>query len=414
MASVEYLRGFVNERLTAAAEEIFGVFQKTIIEYEEKINHQRKLLDVVWEPKINLQNTELLQQQIFKEEEEVEVEEGKVLADQQLCIQERTSSLDPQDLEPPQIKEEQEELCTSQEGEQLEVKQETDSFLFAPYEESDHSGDQILSFGTYGAEIVVEENPLSDISYMNSVVLEANTDHQLLSHNLQEAESQDQKGGWHGDSGSARNAVPKCKKRLHKSRRHTNNVNNPKRDSEIPGNTQTSKRPFKCDTCGKDFKFKSFFVRHQSVHTVQNRCICNVCGRKLYDTSALKKHIRIHTGEKPYNCKVCGRDFRYSGGLEVHMRIHRDEKPFVCNTCGKCFRCLSVLNAHLKIHTGEKPYVCKTCNKGFSEMSALKRHMRSHTGEKPYSCKICGSDFRYSSGFQAHMKRAHTGELNML
>ena len=54
---------------------------------------------------------ELPQQHVCKEEE--------VLAEQQLCIQERNSSLDQEDPEPPQIKEEQEELCTSEEGEQL-------------------------------------------------------------------------------------------------------------------------------------------------------------------------------------------------------------------------------------------------------------------------------------------------------
>ena len=54
MSSVECLRGFINERLTAAAEEIFGVFQKTIVEYEEEIHRQQKLLDVVWKPEIKL------------------------------------------------------------------------------------------------------------------------------------------------------------------------------------------------------------------------------------------------------------------------------------------------------------------------------------------------------------------------
>ena len=54
MSSVECLRGFINERLTAAAEEIFGVFQKIIVEYEEEIDRQRKLLDVVCKPEIKL------------------------------------------------------------------------------------------------------------------------------------------------------------------------------------------------------------------------------------------------------------------------------------------------------------------------------------------------------------------------
>ena len=52
MSSVECLREFVNERLTAAAEEIFRVFKKAVVEYEEEIDRQRRLLDIVWKPGI--------------------------------------------------------------------------------------------------------------------------------------------------------------------------------------------------------------------------------------------------------------------------------------------------------------------------------------------------------------------------
>lgn len=52
MASVENLREIVNERLTAAAEEIFRVFKKTVIEYEQEIHRQRRLLDIVCKPEI--------------------------------------------------------------------------------------------------------------------------------------------------------------------------------------------------------------------------------------------------------------------------------------------------------------------------------------------------------------------------
>lgn len=54
MSSFDHLKAFVNERLTAAAEEIFGVFQKTIVEYEEEIIRQRKMLDDFWKPEIKL------------------------------------------------------------------------------------------------------------------------------------------------------------------------------------------------------------------------------------------------------------------------------------------------------------------------------------------------------------------------
>ncbi|XP_030292059.1 uncharacterized protein LOC115592934 [Sparus aurata] len=183
MSSVESLREFVNERLTAAAEEIFRVFKTTIVQYEEEIDRQRVMLDICWKPQVKLHRIELPQQHVCKEEE--------VLADQQLCNQERNSSLDQEDPEPPEIKEEQEELCTSREGEQLVLKVETDTVMLTPaYEESDHS----------------EAEPTSD--------------HQLLSNNSHVAESPDQKGGEHGDSGSAGDGEQKKKKRRHTAQTH--------------------------------------------------------------------------------------------------------------------------------------------------------------------------------------------------
>ena len=52
MSAVPSLREFVNERLTAAAEEILGVFERTIVEYEEEIDRQRRLLNIL--PTINV------------------------------------------------------------------------------------------------------------------------------------------------------------------------------------------------------------------------------------------------------------------------------------------------------------------------------------------------------------------------
>lgn len=44
MSKVQMLKTFVNQRLTAAAEEIFGLFERTIAEYEEEIDRQRRQL----------------------------------------------------------------------------------------------------------------------------------------------------------------------------------------------------------------------------------------------------------------------------------------------------------------------------------------------------------------------------------
>ncbi|XP_037553718.1 rho GTPase-activating protein gacV-like, partial [Nematolebias whitei] len=143
MSSVQSLREFISERLTAAAEEIFTEFEKTIVQYEEVIDRQRRLLDISWKPQINphAAGPELPQHCVWKEE---------VLTDQQLYNQESNSSLDQEEPEPSQNEDDQEEpepspieddqeepessqneddqeeICSSQDEEQLSLKQEYD------------------------------------------------------------------------------------------------------------------------------------------------------------------------------------------------------------------------------------------------------------------------------------------------
>ncbi|XP_059183146.1 zinc finger and SCAN domain-containing protein 21-like [Centropristis striata] len=333
MSSAEYLRQFVNERLTAAAEEIFGVFAKSIIEYEEELDRQRRLLDIVLKPEINLHRIELPQQHVCKEEEGLSDQ-------QQLCIQERSSSLDQEDPDPLQVKEEQEEPCTSQEGEQLVLKQETEIFMLtSTYEESDHSDDQTLDLSIGESQCVEEELK---------------------------------------DSGST--AATEPNKRCHKSRSHSNNVD----DADLSESlcyTQTGKKSFICDTCGKDCKFKSLLQRHMRTHTGEKPFLCKTCGKRFSDSSSFIRHVRIHTGEKPYSCTRCGKDFRLCQDLKVHMRTHTGEQPYPCKTCGRYFRNAYDLKVHSRTHTGGRPYVCITCEKDFKRKDELNSHMRTHTGK---------------------------------
>ena len=54
MSVAESLREFVTERLAAATEDILGVFNRTVVQYEEELDRQRRLLDLVWKPHILL------------------------------------------------------------------------------------------------------------------------------------------------------------------------------------------------------------------------------------------------------------------------------------------------------------------------------------------------------------------------
>ncbi|XP_069578924.1 zinc finger protein 853-like [Brachyistius frenatus] len=217
------------------------------------------------------------QQRVCKEEE--------FLSDHQFCNQQRNSSLDQEELEPPQMKEEQEELeppqikeeqeepdppqikedqeelCTSQEGEQLELKQETESVMVTPAdEESNHS----------------EPEPNGD---------------QFFSHNSPVAESRDRRGSRHEDSGSTGNAELKPKKRRQSNNEDDSSVSDTLRNADI------GKQSLKCDFCGQLFKYESESGRRH--HTGEESFACETCGKRFYRIYLMKYHRSTHTGEKP-------------------------------------------------------------------------------------------------------------------
>ncbi|XP_068455337.1 uncharacterized protein [Clinocottus analis] len=119
MCKVQMLRALVEQRLTAAAQEIFGLFERTIAEYEEELSasrdeneRQRRLLDAVFNPEVRIHRADV--QQLLEITAEVPPE----------CLDQNQE--DPQPLhikeepEPLHMKEKEEDLWTRLEGEQLE------------------------------------------------------------------------------------------------------------------------------------------------------------------------------------------------------------------------------------------------------------------------------------------------------
>ncbi|XP_040897717.1 zinc finger protein with KRAB and SCAN domains 8-like [Toxotes jaculatrix] len=338
MFAVVNVRELIRERLTAAAEEILGVFEQTISVYEEEINRQRTLLDLVLKPDLKLHRTELPRQYVSKEEE-------VVLADQQLCNLERDSSLDQ---ETPQIKEEQGDCAnTSQEGEQLVLKQEDDFLNSDRSDRRDQSQDWTLVYSDDQSQSAAEEEPPDNVSGKR-----VRSESDRRGSGVSEPNSEDQLLFEKGDRGKA--AKPKRKLR----------------------GTSTSTR---------NIKAKRKKTQNDRGHKKQSGKNSKSTSNSQPKPTQLKSHMRTRTAEKPFSCTVCGKRFGFKRYLKQHMITHSGEKPYSCNTCWKGFRRLEHLQIHMRSHTGERPYSCVYCERAFSVSSTLTKHIRLHTGEKPYN-----------------------------
>ncbi|KAM9719479.1 uncharacterized protein ACNS7B_020283 [Menidia menidia] len=477
MSSVQHLREFISQRLTAAAQEIFTEFEKTIVHYEDEIHRQRRLPESCWKAQILVPTAEAPQQHADLEQ--------KVLEEQLLSGQERSCSLDQQEAEAAHIQEEGSEACSSQEEEQRVQRKETDTLMIPQskaepgetvctqnvVQHEDHvdplhrlldlsrkpvvklhrivipqqqvckeevSADQTLcnkgrdsslnreepqtlqvkeeqeEFLRYqeGEQIVLkpETNPfMLTPANPESDFREAETDPDKLNSQCSPlAESHSQEGMDHSISGSSRDTEMKPKNRAEGSTSQNNDDDN-RLISGNESNVESDEQSVKYDVCGKSLSSECDKVKKAPILQSSKPTTCHTCGKSFKDKSYLKIHMRIHTGEKPFSCEICGKSFKYKPYLKVHMRFHTGEKPYSCSLCQKKFTDSSTLSNHMRIHTGEKPFSCKTCGKSFRYISDLKFHMRIHTGEKPFTCEICGKSFIKNYKLQVHI-RTHTVE----
>ncbi|XP_064816161.1 histone-lysine N-methyltransferase 2D-like [Oncorhynchus masou masou] len=145
MSQLQFLNVFITERLTAVAMEISVVLEQNVGEYLEEIsrsNEENKrlqsLLDLVFNSEIKLHHEDSQQLSLPVSEEEVTHE-------QQHCEQERSPRLGQEDPEPTQIKEEQEEVRTSQVEDQPQgLEPDTKDILIPACVKSDYEQDPPL------------------------------------------------------------------------------------------------------------------------------------------------------------------------------------------------------------------------------------------------------------------------------
>eukprot|EP00063_Salmo_salar_P037281 XP_014012116.1 PREDICTED: zinc finger protein 677-like isoform X5 [Salmo salar] len=346
MSKLQLLRVFLNDRLTAAAVEIFGAVEKTVVEYQEENDRLRRLLRRT--PENQLCRIDSMQLSGSGEE---------VPPEQQHCEQEWSPSLGQEEPEPTQSKEKQEELRTSQKKEQLQgVEPDIIDFILTP--------------SCVKSECDLED-PLWDLKHFGTVA------HIKGLYIPCDPPDNQNNASSHSSAVSSDTVGPDCSPPFDIS---TTLDPNPPMEEHCSKPSTTSIKTHHCRDCGETFPLKADLQRHVTF-AKKRLSECHLCKKQYNSTCKLKAHVRLCHDGKPCTCPFCGKAFKQKGHLSRHMNIHTGEKPFTCGDCGKSFIQKGDLRRHILTHTGEKPFSCGDCGKGFIRKEHLTAHKRTHTGE---------------------------------
>ncbi|XP_022619351.1 zinc finger protein 37-like [Seriola dumerili] len=384
MSAPLLLRAFVKERLTAAAEEIFQVFEKTIEKYEEEASTSKQeierlrglLLEFVSKHK-----EDLSQSSIFKEETPPE---------QQHCEREPSLSADQTDREPPRIKEEDQELWASQQQEEVQEFKNA-NVLYLPqssvWEKHDQQDSKpSLQPQTQNSE---SEEQFQELQETKTVA--------FMLHFASSPSSQTQiQDGRENE----RPAASFMSNRTQTEQNQTSIIS-PRESTEL-SHLNSVAPDYHCYLCEKSFSLSHHLINHAfRMHLKDAGFQCAVCGKTLESTESLNVHLKSHKGSRC--CHVCGKHCSSTTALTEHMTSHTGVKLHRCHVCGKECSRKGDLKIHMRIHTGEKPFCCSYCCKSFTHSGHLRKHMRSHTGERPHRCNVCGKGFLQSTHLKYHL-----------
>ncbi|XP_077441215.1 uncharacterized protein LOC144063108 [Vanacampus margaritifer] len=316
MCKVTILRELMKRRLNLAVEEIYQLFERTIMEYEEELSRtkeekerQGQLLGAVLKSNGGIQQADMQQVLISQEEEPV--------TGQPFIKKEEDDVWNSQDVEQPQWP----EVAAVEEDEEVD-----NAFTNEAHNEQ-RCSDPESTFA-----------PLSDV--------EDDCDY-----GREESFS-----------------CPFCHKLF-------SSKGNMKRHMK---SHQQAHKTFTCSVCAESFPTRGLLRSHQRRHVANNsdsqKFECSECGQAFTKLARLNRHMAKHTGEKPFACSFCGKKFTWHYALKRHMRSHSSREHFSCPVCAKGFTTKWYIAVHMRTHTGEKPFQCNVCQKQFHFKNGFKKH----------------------------------------
>ncbi|KAM9322066.1 uncharacterized protein KZ484_020303 isoform 2-T2 [Pholidichthys leucotaenia] len=317
-------------------------------------------------------------------------------------------------LQVKQIKEEEEEHYIVQEEDHLFLKQESAGFMVTLRNEESHKpephNDTLHPHDSDNNKII--QSPSKEISEdIQKVIVWYNEDGNNCQHRLLDVDMKPEPE-WHRTDISLKHV---CEKKISSNMELCHQERSTSLDQKKPPPPQFKEEDDEYGTSGQMEEvhlnqetdpsvMMATYKGHDHSYSIPLSKNTNQEGNNHVDSKSSP-----NTVVKPFASNTCGKRFRERRYLLAHEKSHIHKESLHCNTCGKKMRCTSLLVLHMRSHTGEKPFSCKICGKCFSLSSNLLKHMKAHTGEKPFSCETCGKCFNQRCSLKYHM-RTHTGE----
>ncbi len=83
----------------------------------------------------------------------------------------------------------------------------------------------------------------------------------------------------------------------------------------------------------------------------QQQHVCPECRKSFATRPLLQAHLRSHSSVKPFKCDSCLKDFKSKHSLNEHVLLkHKGEKVFGCSVCDEQFSSKHMRAVHERLH----------------------------------------------------------------
>lgn len=181
----------------------------------------------------------------------------------------------------------------------------------------------------------------------------------------------------------------------------------------------THNQCFSCDYCGKFFSRRALAEKHILQHVYgrqkveKKKVLCELCSQMI-QSDRMKRHIyAFHSNAKNYKCNECGKEFKYANSLKDHLDIHQNTPRYKCSYCSRLFFNSTNYKNHLLRHTNPDKFKCDVCEERFVNAKSLSQHMqRKHDDDKPKEelhCPYedCDKFYFIEANLKSHIRRVH-------